>query len=143
MIGENKSGEIVVAIKAVITHGNRLLIIKRSGYDDISAGTWEFPGGKINFGETLHECLTREVMEETGLKIKVGDVLYTSTFCTGESRQVIVITYLCESKTDKIKLSFEHSDYLWANREQIKQKLYRTILEDMTSNNVFDRIEID
>lgn len=143
MIGEKESSKIVVALKAVIVHGGRLLIIKRSDYDDIGAGTWEFPGGKINFGETLHECLMREVMEETGLQINVGRVLYTSTFCTSENRQVIVITYLCESETDKIKLSFEHSDYLWANREQIQERLYRTILEDMVSNNVFDIITID
>ncbi len=143
MIGESKSGKIIVALKAVIVFEGRILIIKRSDYDDFGAGTWEFPGGRINFGEELHECLEREVMEETGLQIKVGEVLYASTFLTSESRQVVVITYLCTSKTDKVKLSFEHSDYLWANREQIGEKLYRTILEDMISNNVFDRIEID
>mgnify|MGYP001277028966 FL=1 len=143
MIGESKSGKIIVALKAVIVFEGRILIIKRSDYDDFGAGTWEFPGGRINFGEELHECLEREVMEETGLQIKVGEVLYASTFLTSESRQVVVITYLCTSKTNKIKLSFEHSDYLWANRGLIQEKLYRTILEDMISNNVFDEIDIE
>jgi A/G-specific adenine glycosylase len=60
----------------VIWRGDQLLISKRHT-DDLLGGLWELPGGKQESGETLEECLAREVREELGIEIAVGDLLMT------------------------------------------------------------------
>jgi len=61
---ENK---IIVAVKGIINHNGKILIIQRSDDDETGANTWEFAGGKIDFGENLEDALIREVKEEVGL----------------------------------------------------------------------------
>jgi A/G-specific adenine glycosylase len=60
----------------VIWRGDELLISKRHA-DDLLGGLWELPGGKQESGETLEESLAREVREELGIEIAVGDLLTT------------------------------------------------------------------
>lgn len=57
---------------AVIRQEGRLLISQRAQGDSFG-GFWEFPGGKLNGGETLEAALTREIREELGVAIEVGD----------------------------------------------------------------------
>ncbi len=57
---------------AVIEHEGRLLIAQRPA-EGLLGGLWEFPGGKCEPGETLAECLRREIREELALEIEVGD----------------------------------------------------------------------
>ncbi|MFV0412006.1 MAG: NUDIX domain-containing protein, partial [Oscillospiraceae bacterium] len=90
---ENK---IILAVKAFLVHGNRALLVRRSPSAHYSPGLWEYPGGKIEFGETLQQALEREISEETGLNATVGQLLYATTFFTGISRQVVIITYLAQ-----------------------------------------------
>ena len=59
---------------AVIWRDNQVLITQR-GQNDLLGGMWEFPGGKQEEGETLKNCLKREIKEELGVKIKVGEAL--------------------------------------------------------------------
>lgn len=60
----------------VIWRDNQVLISKRHT-DDLLGGLWELPGGERESGETLEECLLREVREELGIEIAVGDFLMT------------------------------------------------------------------
>jgi len=70
---------IIVAAHGAIQHNGKVLTIRRSGNDEWMAGKWDFPGGKIDIGETAEMALKREVHEETGLKVKVGQVDYVYT----------------------------------------------------------------
>ena len=56
--------------------GARLLITKRRS-DDMLGGLWEFPGGKKEVGETLEECLARELKEELGIKVELEERFLT------------------------------------------------------------------
>ena len=56
---------------AVIRHEGRLLISQRMPGDSFG-GFWEFPGGKLDAGETMELCLAREIREELGVTIEVG-----------------------------------------------------------------------
>ena len=58
---------IIVALKAVIIFNRKALIIQRSADDDVGANTWEFAGGKLDFGEDLEVALKREIQEEVGV----------------------------------------------------------------------------
>jgi len=88
---------IVVAIKGIIICDKKILIIQRSSNDDIGANTWEFAGGKLEFGEDLKSGLIREVKEEVGLDVKVLNLAYATTFKTNPHRQVVILTYLCST----------------------------------------------
>ena len=61
---------IEVAAGLVFDQG-RLLITQRNESDHLG-GLWEFPGGKVESGETFEECLCRELREELGIDIEVG-----------------------------------------------------------------------
>lgn len=55
----------------IINNNNEVLLVKRSAGSRIDPGTWSRPGGEIKFGEYGAEAVEQEVLEETGLKVKV------------------------------------------------------------------------
>lgn len=65
---------VVVVGAAVIERDGRLLVTRRLAGTHL-AGTWEFPGGKCEPGESLAECVRRELLEELGVAADVGDEL--------------------------------------------------------------------
>ncbi|MEQ2529440.1 NUDIX domain-containing protein [Bacillaceae bacterium CLA-AA-H227] len=132
---------IVVAVKGVILHKGKVLIVKRA-LDDYRGGTWECPGGKIDFGEDLEVALIREIEEEVGLAVTVDKILFATTFNTEPTRQVVILTYLCRSESQNVVLSVEHSEYLWATKEQLKEMLVTEIVADFEKNEVFDLEEL-
>ena len=65
--------DIVKVTAAILVKDNKIIIAKR-GPDDRLAHKWEFPGGKVEAGEALHEALARELLEELGLAdVDIGD----------------------------------------------------------------------
>lgn len=62
-----------LAVGAVCTHAGQLLLIRRGRGP--AAGEWSVPGGRVEWGETLHEAVVRETREETGLEVVVDRFL--------------------------------------------------------------------
>ena len=62
-------------VAAVIKDNNKIFATQR-GYGDFKGG-WEFPGGKIEEGETPQEALKREIMEELDTEIEIGELIDT------------------------------------------------------------------
>ena len=70
-----KSPNIIRVTAAIIESDDKILIAQRKSEDDIFGGLWEFPGGKIENGETPEECMARELMEELEIKVEVGTLI--------------------------------------------------------------------
>jgi 8-oxo-dGTP diphosphatase len=58
-----------VCVGAVVRRGGEVLLIKRA--NPPQAGRWSLPGGRVEAGESLHDALRREVLEETGIRVDV------------------------------------------------------------------------
>lgn len=71
-------GQPVRVVAAVLRKDGRVLACRRSA-ERSAGGRWEFPGGKIEPGESAQEALRREISEELGVTIIVGEHLDTST----------------------------------------------------------------
>jgi ADP-ribose pyrophosphatase len=62
-----------IGVGVVIIKDNRVLVVQRG--KEPAAGTWAFPGGRLELGETLAEAAVREAREETGLTVEPGEVI--------------------------------------------------------------------
>lgn len=63
-----------VGVGAIVIHEGKILLVKRGV--DPGKGLWAIPGGTLRLGETLRECAAREILEETGITIAVGECVY-------------------------------------------------------------------
>jgi 8-oxo-dGTP diphosphatase len=61
----------IVGVSTLVSDGERVLLVKRGR--GTYAGLWAFPGGKVEFGESLAEAAAREVSEETGIAVEIGE----------------------------------------------------------------------
>ena len=127
----------VPIVKAAIFQNGKLLIVQRDKNEKVAGGTWECPGGKVEFGEDLETALKREVIEETGLNIHVKRILYAAVYNSDPKRQFIILTYLSSSDDQTVTLSNEHMNYQWVNKEQVKSLLAPNIINDFEKYKVF------
>jgi ADP-ribose pyrophosphatase len=65
---------LLVKVTGAIIQRNDKFLIGRRAPSEKSPGLWEFPGGKLELGETLQECIKRELKEELGIEAEVGDL---------------------------------------------------------------------
>ena len=98
-------------VTAAIIYQDGKVLLTRRGPGEKLAGFWEFPGGKIEHGETYQECLTREIKEELNLQIEVGEVLTTSTY-KYEHGDIHLIALEASILSGKIELTV-HDKYEW------------------------------
>ncbi len=87
------------------------------GPDGNLPGLWEFPGGKIEPGESNHDALMREITEEFGCSIEVGNEVTTATHAY-DFGEVTLTTYYCSVVTGTPTLS-EHVSIKWLRPEEL------------------------
>ena len=95
---------------AVIEEGGRVLIARRK-QGDRCEGRWEFPGGKVEPGETPEESLKRELREELGIDVAVGEQLGVCPFRAGKA-QMELLVYRTRIVSGKI-VCHDHDEVRW------------------------------
>jgi 8-oxo-dGTP diphosphatase len=101
---------------AVIEKNGKILIARRKPADS-RAGKWEFPGGKLEPGETPEACLSRELREELGIETEVGAFFCSSTFAYPDLA-VELLVYRTSYVSGEIALH-DHDRVEWISPEAL------------------------
>ncbi len=110
-------GVVTEVAAAVIEADGRYLITRRvRGHLE---GFWEFPGGKVRPGETLPECLRREVREELGIEVSVGEKLETVTW-RSPNRTLVLHFFRCGLAGGEIAPQ-EGQAFAWVAPEELER----------------------
>ena len=109
---ENNPTYLFVTAAALIDQNGRILVQKRPEGKPM-AGLWEFPGGKVELGETPEAALIRELNEELGIIVEERDIEPAGFASEGlEGRHLILLLYICRDWTGAVR-SPELLDLKW------------------------------
>jgi len=129
-------GQIVILMAtALIESKGKYLVLRRSEKNVTNKGKWQFPEGKIKFGEDIFKALKREVEEETNLVVVNAKLIGIHSQVLKEAHGVFRLfrsVFKCKV-IGKIKLSKEHSEYTWVNKKELDKLNF---LEGFNPNNI-------
>ncbi len=114
--------KLFVATKAFIIYKNKVLILRESKKykDGSNSEKYDVVGGRIRPGQRFDKSLLREINEETGLKVVIGEPFYVGEWrpkVGNENWQIVGTFFRCIAKGSKVKLSIDHDDFQWINPE--------------------------
>lgn len=107
---------VAAIIKAVNEKGENIIFATQRGYGEFKGG-WEFPGGKIEEGETPREALKREIREELDTEIAVGDLIDTIEY-DYPNFHISMDCFLAEIVSGNLVLR-EHEAAKWLTKEKL------------------------
>lgn len=114
---------ITVAAKAYVFKNDKLLILRKPEKDRLGGSfpetTIDFPGGKLEAGESWETGLLREVAEEVQLSISVG-MPFNAWSRMGKHRQILGVDFLAEWVCGDVVLSEEHDAYEWLTLKELR-----------------------
>ena len=102
-----------LAVSAAIFRDGKVLLVRRARSP--SKGLYSLPGGRVEFGETLHQALAREVDEETGLRIDIVGLAGWREVLPGGSGggHYVILSFAARWTSREPVLNDEHDDFKW------------------------------
>ena len=119
----------LVGVGGVIIEGGRTLLIRRGS--EPLRGEWSIPGGTLELGETLEEGVARELLEETGVKVRVLELIEVFDRIYNESGAIatkseqkpryhyVIADYLCERTGGEARAGSDVTDVAFAREEEL------------------------
>lgn len=107
---------VAAVIKATNDNGEKIIFATERGYGEFKGG-WEFPGGKIEPGETPQQALCREIMEELNTKIQVGELIDTIEY-DYPAFHLSMDCFWCEVLSGNLVLK-EHEAARWLTSDEL------------------------
>ena len=117
-VKEMKTVFVVAAVILAERDNERIVFATQRGYGDLKGG-WEFPGGKVEKGETPQQALEREIMEELDTEISVGDLIGTIEY-DYPTFHLSMGCYECKIVKGDLVLK-EHEASRWLSKQQIDE----------------------
>ncbi|MFZ5969141.1 MAG: (deoxy)nucleoside triphosphate pyrophosphohydrolase [Bacillota bacterium] len=106
----------LIVTAGIMRRGHKILIAQRYVKTE-HALKWEFPGGKLEEGETPESCLIREIKEELNLTILVDDI-FSVVYHAYEDKTVLLLCYLCTYVSGEGK-ALECNDFHWIDLQEM------------------------
>ncbi|MCM3099848.1 8-oxo-dGTP diphosphatase MutT [Priestia megaterium] len=103
-------------VAAIIKEKDQLLIAQRHSKDPL-AGKWEFPGGKLETGETPEECLVREIKEELQVEVEIGS-FYDDNVYGFKDQAIHLLFYWAEIMNGEVT-PVVHDDVKWITIKEL------------------------
>ncbi|MFH1771134.1 MAG: NUDIX hydrolase [archaeon] len=121
----------------IVNEKDELLIVKRSKQNSSRQGEWEFPGGKLEAGESPQEALERETKEETNLDVKATYPINIIFYNLNDKEQSTIMVFLCKLLSSEVVLSEEHDKFKWISLEKGKEMLHPYLVADIKKYEKF------
>lgn len=118
----NVVSDMIEVAAAIIENKEGQILIARRREGKSQAGLWEFPGGKIEAGETAQICLVRELQEEMNILIQPGEQFGKNEHDYG-SVQIRLIAYWAKFVSGDIRL-VDHDEYEWVARNELDSYIF-------------------
>ncbi|KAA5545791.1 (deoxy)nucleoside triphosphate pyrophosphohydrolase [Adhaeribacter rhizoryzae] len=103
---------------AIIEKDDKVLCAQRSELMKLPL-KWEFPGGKLETGETLEDCLIREIKEELGVEISIKMKLPPNIYAYDNSKEICLYPFICTIQSGAIFLK-EHKQVIWLKLNELE-----------------------
>ncbi len=108
---------MITVVAALIQKDGKYLIAKRSTGSNDVLGKWEFPGGKVEPGETEMRAIEREIREEFEMTIKAVKYVCNNIY-DYPTKTIDLRLYECEYISGEFHLH-DHSEYRWVNKDEL------------------------
>lgn len=119
-MSENEAPPVIVSA-GVIVEGARVLLSQRKSGTHL-AGAWEFPGGKVEAGEDPRDALARELREELGIEVEVGDPLEI-TFHRYAMKSVLLLFFAATRKAGSAEpRALDVAAVRWAGIDELRDE---------------------
>jgi len=114
----------VVGVGAIVVRGGKVLLVKRAAAP--SRGLWAIPGGSLDLGETLQEGAEREILEETGIRIRAGAPVYAFDFLEYDIENklhfhFVVVDMEAEYVGGDLRAADDALDARWVSPEDLRE----------------------
>jgi 8-oxo-dGTP diphosphatase len=123
----------MVGVGGVVIDGGRTLLIRRGSHP--LKGEWSIPGGLLELGETLEQGVTRELAEETGLEVRVVELIEvferifpappSADSTPGDAARpqyhFVILDYLCEIRGGTLSAGSDAQEFSWAREEELQK----------------------
>lgn len=107
----------VLVVAAIICQDGHILITRRPETSRHGAGLWEFPGGKLEAGESPEQALRREINEELALPVRV-DNIFESTYHHYDWGPVLILSYECTPLAEAVH-NIGVSEHRWVRPDEL------------------------
>jgi 8-oxo-dGTP diphosphatase len=112
----------MIGVGGVVISKGRALLVRRGSAP--MEGQWSIPGGMLEVGETIFEGVRRELLEETGVEVRVGELIEVFERITPDASgktqyHFVVLDYLCKVVSGEAKAASDVIDVAWATPSEL------------------------
>lgn len=105
----------IPGVGAVVLDGDRILLVQRGG--EHGQGLWAVPGGRVEWGESWRDAARREVLEETGLEVVVGDVVWVGE-AMGPDHHFAIVDFHATPISGTVRAGSDALDARWVSLKE-------------------------